>query len=769
MNYLLLTCLSYKTRQQKSDFQYFKNLIFVGLLSLSLLLSNSVISEIHEEKGSVTLDSQPEISPVALEKVLISSSKNPTLREDYPGAITILDENKLTDFYLSSVVDVSSLVPGLFVQETGARNPSPVIMRGINLDGMSTNNLGGDTYTVASYFDNIPLQGYYAPPQVILKDLNSVEVLRGPQGTLYGASSLGGVIAHNTNKPIMNELSFSVHGRISRTRGGDDTNTDTDLVVNLPIAENILAMRGLASFTDSAGFIDNDTLLSGPEEGINKDEVTAGRLSFLLTPADRLAISLMLQKQQTKSGDFQADNPSVTEKHYKASTFFLQPMEGDLNLADLEVQYRFKNITMELTGNHYEYDLEQTTDITAFYQFQGYTVGEDGGDNGFTEADVEVVQSNFEIRAITQFDSSANGIIGFSSTENKVDFSSEDNLTDFPESFRLVEYTYTQAQTLKDKALFGELNWQTTEDILLTVGGRYFDYKDTAQSCDAFYTDSLFCMSEKIESAHSSFKLAGLYQYSDNTAFFLNVAEGFRRGGANAVPQDLAANSTYNPDTTINYELGILGQSSDGRLDVSMTLFYIDWSNIQLFTGNVSTDLGYYVNYIANAKDAESAGIELEVDVSFGDDFQLKGFYAYSDAKLSSDALSYNDDAGSGDDGFKDDRLPGTPNQQARLSLSYKKNWEAYTFDARISSNYVGDVNTQLNKKHSGFENLGGYTLHYMNIGLSKNQWRLGMFTDNVTNKRAVTAKARELYGPGSGLSYVVKPRTIGLDARYTF
>jgi len=769
MKYILSGCLSAKSSCQRNNCGYFSRSTFAGLLSFGMLLSSPVISELDDKTDDMRLGIQTKISSVELDKVFIITSKNPTPREDYPGAVTILDESKLTDFYLSSVIDVSSLVPGLFAQETGIRNPSPVIMRGINLDGMSANNLGGDTYTVASYFDNIPLQGYYSPPQVILKDLKSVEVLRGPQGTLYGASSLGGVIAHSANKPKMNEFSFGVHGRISKTSNSDDTNIDTDIVVNLPLADNLLAMRALVSFTDNAGFIDSDALLSGPEEDINDDEVTAGRLSFLLTPIERLSVSLMLQKQQTKSGDFQADNPTVTGEDYKASTFFLQPMEGDLSLADLEVEYRFDNITFELTGNHYEYDLEQTTDTTAFYQFQGYTVGVDGGDNGFTEADVEVDQSNIEIRAITHFDSIANGIIGLSTTENKVGFISEDNLTDFPGSFRVVEYTYTQAQTLKDMALFGELNWQTTDDILLTVGGRYFDYKDTAQSCDAFYTDSLFCMSEKIEDSHTSFKLAGLYQFTDNTALFLNVAEGFRRGGANAVPQDLASNNTYDPDTTVSYELGMLRQSSDGNFDFSMTFFYIDWKNIQLFTGNESTDLGYHVSYIANAKDAESTGIEVEVDVSFGDGFQLSSFYAYSDAKLSSDALSYNDDVGSGDNGFKNDRLPGTPHEQAKLSLSYKKIWQAYSFDARISSNYVGDANTQLNKQHFGFENLGGYTLHYMNIGVSQDQWRLGVFADNVTNKRAVSAKARERYGPDSGLSYVVKPRTIGLDARYTF
>lgn len=758
MKYVLLGCLPYEPNHQKISIQYLNRLAYTGLLSIGLLLSNYVKSETNDVSEGAEL-----------EKVYIYASKYPTSKEDYPGAVTILDESTITDYNLNSVVDLSSLIPGLFAQETGVRNPSPVIMRGINLDGMSSNNLGGDTYTVASYFDNISLQGYYAPPQLVLKDLKSVEVLRGPQGTLYGASSLAGVIIHNANKPKMNEFSFALHGRIDKNHESDDENIDTDIVLNLPIAENHLAMRALISFTDNAGFIDNDVLLTGPEEDINDDEVETGRLSFLLTPTERLSMSLMMQKQLTKSGDFQADNPAVTNEDFKASTYFLQPMEGELSLADFEVQYQFDYLALELTSNHYKYDLEQFSDITSFYQYQDYTLGENGGDNGFTESDVEVSQSNIEIRAITHFDSTMNGIIGLSTTDNKVNFVNEDTLTDFPGSFRVVEYTYTQEQTLKDRALFSDLNWQATDNVLLSIGGRYFDYKDAVQSCDAFYSDSLFCMSEKIEDTHTSFKLAGLYQFTEYNSLFLNIAEGFRRGGANAVPQDLASNSTYKPDTTINYELGILGQFNDGNINFSMTFYHIDWRNIQLSTGSTSTELGYHVSYIANAKGAESRGVELEADVSFGDGFQLSGFYSYSDAKLSSNALSYNDDGGAGDNGFKNNRLPGTPNHQGELSLSYHNSWKDYVFDARISSHYVGDKNTQLNKDHSGFEKLGGYTLHYINIGISQEQWRLGLFTDNVTNKRAVSAKARQRYGPDSGLSYVVKPRNIGLDALYQF
>ncbi|NRB40350.1 MAG: TonB-dependent receptor [Pseudomonadales bacterium] len=714
-------------------------------------------------------DDKTELSQAKIEETVVIGLKRPINRKDYAGAVTLIDNDQLTASSVSNVVDIASLVPGLFAQDTGSRNPTPIIMRGINFDGMTSNNLGGDTYTVASYLDNIALQGYYAPPQVILKDLQAVDVLRGPQGTLYGASSLSGLISYQTAKPVMNEFSLDLHARISQTAESDDINMDSDIIINAPIVDDLLAMRAMISYSENAGFIDNDVLLTGPEKDINDDNVTAGRLSFLLTPTERLSATLMLQKQTTQSGDFQADNPAITGKDYFSSTYYLQPMEGELSLADLEIQYTFDSFTLELTSNYYAYDLTQTTDITAFYQDLGYTVDFDGGDNGFTESDVNDEQSNIELRAISNWQGSVNGIVGLSYTKNNFDITSKDNLSDFPGTYKEVEYTFTQDQTLEDTALFGELTWQTTEALALTLGGRYFDYNDTAESCDAFYTDPLFCISEEVDDSHTSFKLAGMYQINQALSLYANIAEGFRRGGANpGVPADLASRRSYDPDTAVNYEFGLLGQLWQQRLQLAVGVFYIDWKDIQLISGEEAEN-GDYISYIANANDAISQGVELELTAILSDSFTLRGYYAYNDAELAEDAVSYNDVEGGGDNGYKGDRLPGSPKQQAQLALQFLQPWQAYVFDASLSGNYTGDVSTQLNSEHFGYNTLDSYTLFNARLGIAQAQWRLGLFADNLTNKRVVTAEDPGYFGPESALSYVVRPRTLGIDVRYGF
>lgn len=749
----------------------FTNIIQLFRHAIAFALLTSALAYAEENNKAMNTDSVVVAAASAdpIEETVIVALKRPVSRGDYAGAATVLDEELLSSTYLTSVVDIAALVPGLFAQETGTRNPTPVMMRGINFDGMSSNNLGGDTYTVASYLDNIALQGYYAPPQVVFKDVQAVEVLRGPQGTLYGASSLSGLIAYQTAKPVMNEVSISLHGQMSQTAESDNLNMDSDVIINTPIIDDFLAMRALFSYTDNAGFIDNDSLLTGAEKDINDDNVSAGRLSFLLTPVERLSVSLMLQQQHTESGDFQSDNPAVTSREYTAATYYLQPMKGELSLADLEIRYEFDSFSVELSSNYYAYELEQTTDITAFYQDDGYTVAFDGGDNGFTDANVDVDQRNTELRLISNWAGDVNGIVGISIADNSVDFIYEDNLTDYPGSYREVEYTFTQDQTLEDMALFGELTWQTTEALALTFGGRYFDYNDSTESCDGFHTGPLFCMNEEVDESEASFKLAALYQLNDDVSLFANITEGFRRGGANAVPQDLASRRSYAPDTTVNYELGLFSSAWDQRLDIAMTIFYVDWKDIQLFTGDVSDDLGYYISYITNAQDAKSQGIELELTAALTDSLKLRSYYAYSDSELAEDALSYNDETGFGDNGYKGDRLPGSAKEQAHLALLYTQPWLSFVFDGSFSGNYTGDVNTQLNDEHFAYKNLGSYTLFNVSVGISQDKWRVGLFANNLSNKRAVTAEDPGYYGPESALSYVVKPRTIGVDVRYQF
>lgn len=701
-----------------------------------------------------------------IDEIVVVAQKFPIYSNEYPGSLTQLDKKILDTYSPNTIVDIADLVPGLFAPETGARNPTPIIMRGLNFNGMASNNLGGDTYSVASYLNNIPLQGYYSPPQILLKDLQAVEVLRGPQGTLYGASSLSGLISYQATQPIQNDFSIELHSQISDSQESNGINYDTDIVINSPLIDDQLTLRAMVSSSENGGFIDNDILLTGPRKDINDDRVNAGRLSLLFTPNDRLAVSVMYQDQHNRAGDFQADNPTVSGHDYYASTFYLQPMKSILRLGDLHFRYRFNQALVELTTNYYSYELNQSTDITSFYQFLGYTVPLDGGDSGVNDAAVNVDQNNIELRVLSDIEGSLNGIAGISVTGNTVDLISVDYLSDYPGNNRTTDYTITQDQALDDLALFAELTWNASNSISLIFGGRYFTYKDNIQTCDALSSDPLFCLQDSVDDSHTSFKVSASYQM-ENLTVFSTLSEGFRRGGANAVPIDLANYRSYAPDTTVNYELGLYGRVLNQGIDYSVTLFHIDWEHTQLITGSVSSELGYFVSYIANAQGSMAQGIELEATLRLSESFSIRALYSYTNAELAEDAPSYNSNSSGGDNGYKGDRLPGSPRDQAHLSLLQTHPWGTLTIDSHLSAIYHGDINTQLNDEHFGFRNIGGYTLFNLAAGISDEHWRLGLFINNAANKRAVTGDQPGIYGSQSAFSYVVRPRTIGLDAQY--
>lgn len=704
-----------------------------------------------------------------LEETLVTALKQrPIKRNDYMGSVSLVDREELQRNYPSNIIDIAAIVPGLHGQDTGARNPTPVTIRGLNFDPVSSNDLGSDGTTVASYVDDIPLQGYYSPPQFIVKDLARVEVLRGPQGTLYGASSLAGLIRYETRKPTLDEFSVNLHTRISQTAESNDSNYDSDIITNLPLVDDTFAARILLSYTDNGGFIDNDYLSDGAKKDINDEQITAARLHLLYQPSDRMTIALMAQQQEVKVKDRQADNATFTGKNYHASHRYLQPMKGDLQTSSLSFSYDFERATFEIYSSFYEYDQQQTKDLTDLYlHYYGYP----SSYQSFEESDVNATQLSVEAKVSSQLEGPFNGVIGIFYSDNDLTVSLDEYLSDQAATFQAVEFSASQDQNLKDLALFTELNWSASPILEFTVGGRYFDYSDNAEACSAFATDPLVCYDESVDDNHNSFKIAGLYRLTDNINFYANISEGFRRGGANpGIPDELANRRNYTPDTTVNYEVGINSLLWQQRLRLNIGLFYIDWADVQLVSYEAVPSTGQLVSYIANANDAVSQGIELEIDTQLNSVLSLITSISYVDATLSQNAPSYNDADGFGDNGYNHDRLPGSPKTQAYMTVLFKQMIAQFEFDASVSANYIGNVTTQLNDEHVNYTELGGYTLLNANMGLGEDYWHVRLFMNNVTNKRAVTGQQGDFYyGPQGKFSYINQPRTVGVDVNYQF
>ena len=205
------------------------------------------------------------------EEVIVTAAKRNQALSDFPGSISVIKTDSLNPG--ANLKDVANQVPGLSIIDNGPRSISSIIMRGLRMDPVDSGDSNGDGSTVAAYIDNIPLQGFFVPPAISLKDLQQIEVLRGPQGTLYGNASIGGLIRYISAKPDLTQKTLTLTTGISSTEESHGLNYDTDLVANLPIINNELAARILLSKAKDQGFIDNDGyLLSGPEKDINAED-----------------------------------------------------------------------------------------------------------------------------------------------------------------------------------------------------------------------------------------------------------------------------------------------------------------------------------------------------------------------------------------------------------------------------------------------------------------------------------------------------------------
>lgn len=701
----------------------------------------------------------------AVEEVIVTAAKREQNLQDFVGAasvITNLDG-------MNTIGDIASQVPGFSVVDAGPRNPSVLIMRGLRLDEIGSNDLGGDGGAIASYVDNIPLQGYFVPPSFSLKDLQQVEILRGPQGTLYGNASIGGLIRYVTAKPNLEKYSVSATAEISQTDESDDLNYDTDLVVNTPLIDNTLGLRLMLGKTEHAGFIDNPYLLNGAQDDINDDETNQARISLLWQASDNFSLNSSYHYQKINVGDRQATNESFTGDEYTASSRYLQPMEGELQLASVDANYEMEWATLTASVSHYDYQHAESADQTdyfialdAYYEMFYYTSYEDL--SGYTTGDVSVVKDSAELRLASPDDQRLRWLVGGFYSRDDLDVVSKEFVPGFgafmgEDRPNDIDYHATQTEVLDEYSAYAEVTYDLTDKWDATLGGRYFRYDDDLESCYAVYPteDGLGCESGDDVSNDSLGKFSTSYKFSDDKQIYFLAAEGYRRGGANLTPPDVTNNRFYRPDQATNYELGLRSQWFDQRLKLNAALFNIDWDSLQV---QVTTEDGR--NAFDNAGKARSQGIELEASAQLNSTFSVVAGYSYVDAQITESVEEISV--------YDGNQLPGSPRTQWSLSLDYAQAFDAAELDASIGLNRFGEMYTALNPDFYSYQKLDAFTTASARIGVTLRNWRLGAFVNNIENTRGITgARSGEWHGEQGQFEYVTRPRTIGVSVNYQY
>lgn len=700
----------------------------------------------------------------AVEEVIVTAAKREQSLQDYAGALSVVNNFE----GVKNIGDIAAQVPGLNIVDAGPRNPTGLIIRGLRMDEIGSNDLGGDGSLVASYVDNIPLQGYFVPPSFSLKDLQQIEVVRGPQGTLYGNASVGGLIRYITNKPDLEKYSVRTSAEISQTKHSDDLSYDTDLVVNTPLVDNTLGLRLLLGKTDNAGFIDNPYLLSGEQEDINDDQTKQARVSLLWQASDKFALNSSYHYQKINVGDRQAANKNFTDDDYTASSRYLQPMEGELHLASIDASYDMDFATLTASVNHYDYAHNERADQTDLYigfdpNYEYYNLYEDL--SAYNASRVDVVKDSAELRLVSDSDQSLRWVVGGFYSRDDLDVYIGDYIPGFGEFLGAelpgdLEYLATQTETLDEYSAYVEIAYDITPQWEVSAGTRYFNYDDKLEVCTTFFPSdgTPSCERGDDKTNDTLGKIGTRYKFTEQLNVYAQLAEGYRRGGANLTPPDVTTNRFYAPDKATSAELGLRSEWFNQQLQFNAALFSTAWEDIQVRT--TAEDDGRSIT--VNAAEARSQGVELEVYAQLPAGFSLRSNYTFTDAELTESVEAIA--------AFDGDRLPGSPRQHLSLVVEYVKAMGDLEWDGSLSFQHMGEVTTAVNENFANYQLLDSYNTAGVRAGVTLRNWRLGAFVNNIANTRGITGgRADDFFGEQGQFEYVIRPRTVGMSVSYEY
>lgn len=705
-----------------------------------------------------------------LDTVVVTAGKLKESVREIAGSVSAVTDQQLQDIGAQSLADYIQRTPGV-VFNNYQPGVSHVVMRGI---ATSAGNVQGQP-TTGYFLNEVPLTepGWtIAIPDIDAFDLNRVEVLRGPQGTLFGSASMGGAVNYVANIADTGAFDAAAEATVSQTRNAD-VGFAGKAMVNVPIKQDLLAVRAVAQYRDDPGFIDN---IGTGRDGANSSTLDGGRLSLVLTPNEGTTLTWLSLLQNSDSddnsyqiaglGDLTRRTALPEYTHTKVAVHSLR-LDQDLGFADLTAllayQKKKQDWRFDYTPVRAAYNADLGLDLTAPLYIAS------GGES--TGKSIELRLSSKPGGRIDwlvggmYFDSDKSlheqlGAEGAAAAFDRSPLFGPGNGAVIAPDGQIFNGFLTDLSG-SEAALFGEGSVHFNEQWKLTVGGRLFRNKVRTVSTQVGF--STWPGAPKVstqETKEDGFnpKVSLTWQVNPDVMVYGLVSEGFRFGepntaGLSAYPVPSGSKS----DSLVNYELGTRTSWAGGRLLLDATLFYVDWKDIQLRLQ--TPDL---FNYASNGGKAYSRGVELSATWRPVDAFEWQASATWQRARLDEDLfILYYGTAPKGS------QLPGS----ADWTVSNLLSWH---FDARfsptlsLSHQYVGGGISDLNSAVPGItpNRQGNYNLFDLRYRMTFSNTDVTLFGSNLTDKRGITRSVTETNGIGEGL---VRPRTVGVTVHWRY
>jgi len=833
------------------------------------LLSATILAGAVATQGQAQQQAAAETPAATVEtdgnEIIVTGSRRAVSLQDVPINISAITGAALETNRLDDIGDIGLFTPGLTVPETGPRTANSIVLRGITSGGPGGSNR---STAVGVYLGEIPL---YVDFKFL--DINRVETLLGPQGTLYGLGTLAGAIRYIPNRPNFSRIEVETHARVYDVAHSSGVGNVVDATINLPIVQDKIALRVTGGNYNDPGFIDSPFLVrqlgvSLPQPNFNNPAAVAANLrrGKDLNDEDTYAVRAQLgfnlgwlrptfsyirQRTQTRgtqaNGGYGArytlnangvafpDGQCVYANcrgvlgtgKYENGGRVEQPARRTLDLFAAEIEADIGGIAQLVSATAYsKQHLYSQGDIADLLLDLDYDYELFPSFAGTTTSDSKPKQFNQEVRLVSTHGGPINWVLGgFYNHYKSYTFSAE-RIPGFPEFGAAnstgrgslygtlysglvrpdgLEYiSFTDTYT-KEYAAFGEATWHITPKLQITGGLRYYKYKSYISGA----TDTPLLSGgrrrtpypliqfdpSRIRTGSTKddgfvYKVNASYEFSRDLLLYGTYSTGYRIGGVNrvapcviplpagqnvcALPNELS----YGPDETKNYEVGVRFSLLDRKLQGTVDLYNIDWTNLQLGSQTANGAVGI----TANAGGARSRGVEATLSLTLGK-LNLSGNYTYLDAQLTQDApgliggLSKAFAIPGAGDAFDGDRLPGSSKHAGSITAAYTMPMAG---DADLSLVWTTAVrsNTFSTTGLRGYgEKIPGYSTSRASVTYKTRNWEVSVFSNNIFDKYATSSVSNDytLARANDGVlirSYgfgVIQPRTIGAEMRIHF
>jgi iron complex outermembrane receptor protein len=734
---------------------------------------------------------------VTLDQVVVTANKRVENIRDVPSSISVINAETIENSHATQLSDFQASVPGLAINSNGSPGRTAVSLRGVSALSSSA--------TVGTYLDETPLgsSGIYQAANFFALDLlpydiQRIEVLRGPQGTLYGASTMGGLIKYVTVEPDLSSTEFRVGGGLSSVEGAGDLGWNARFGANLPLVTDRVGLRLSYARNELPGYIDN--AVDGRED-INDADQTSARAALrwqeetfsldlvamrqTIDSENNAQVALDPVSQEPQFGDL-TNSVWVDEPYTKDVDLYSATVNWDMGWADF----------VSATGYSESSSLFRQDATVQFGEVANLLLGlpEPGASNFDIGLDLDKFTQEF--RLVSKADGPFEWMAGVFYTEEDAIQSQVAQLyqldgSPLPAPFDSIAGTLTLLtipSTYEETAFFANGSYKFNDVFKIDAGIRYAENdQDFSQNVTEGILLDIGTTSNSSSENVFTWSVSPQVKLAEEAMIYARVATGYQPGGPNVLVQGLP--SQVDSSTLTNYELGLKSQLFDNALLFDLTGFYIDWSDIQV----ASVVSG--ISGLVNAGKASSSGIELSTLLHATDRLDLGFNGAYTGAQLDENypVISVPTGATSAVEiisGLKGDSLPYVPEWSwsgtADYTVPLNSGWTAHFGGAvrYVGARENGTTNVQNAVDTSTTPptvvvsirteplRLEDYTSLDLNASISNDNWSIRGYIKNVTDERAyqtigdITALSG---GVNKLLGAPIQPRTFGIEVDYRF